>query len=764
METGLGLQTVLRNKISGTHPMSYAETPGGLLLLANGIDPMLRWDGTAGTADTAGVPAPATAMELGGVNLGKITGKLVAYQRFLDANGNVSDFSPVSNMVDMGRDGLIEDVDYAVSSGVVTVRSSSHGLTTGEAVIIDGVEGLTIVNGTRVITVVDADTFTLNMTPVTSGTYTQGGVWTLGIETIVYGAVPVPVDGKVARRQILRNLAGNAEAYYVDIDTDDLASTAFSSTRLDPDLSASEPVPLVYGDSDLPFANRHGLPPSHKSVLASHKGRMFAAVDAPYRVGHCEPAFNSTLVRGVGTTWTESMAGRTIYIDGAITGYLISSVAPDTQVITLDSPFLEATRPYALYAILPERGERKLVYYSEPGLPESWPVWNAIGVPEDVDSLTALVTLEQFLYVVERRHIYRITFDSDPAVDGYLFLSANRGSLSNRTYAVVENAVYFLDEIGIHKFDGQSAESVSGPIQTVFQQDETSDVAVDWTADQSLWHAAHDPVRDTIRWFVTMVGADAPYHAICYNYRTDRWWIEQYPTPMTCSCSATIGHRRSLAGTDARRVVCLAEGNYDGVSGEGTLRGSPSSADETSLTDSSADFWACEGAPISIVDGAGRGQNRIVASATATAITVTEPWEVIPDATSVYQIGGIAWVWQSGWFRYFEDESENNRDVDVVFRPTANDGLMNVQLYFDHAADPREWFRNIEQDGVRTEEGSPLITIDLKTGTGWARQRMSGHADPNSYSDRFVSVELSGVQAGAPVRVAQVILNGVVSE
>jgi hypothetical protein len=759
-ESGLGVQTLLRNVTSPDHPFSFAETPSGLLLMANGIDPMLKWDGLAQVSAAAGVKPPATALELGGTGLGYITGKLVAYQRFIDVNGNPSDLSPVSNLMVAGKDGFVQDVNYDRTTGLVTVRSSGHGLTGTQALAIDGVAGLSLVNGQWTATVVDEDTFTINALSVATGLYSEGGVWTMGIKTILYGAVPVPTEEKVARRQILRNLSGNVESLYVDVDTADLAGTAFASQADDAALARGIAVPLTYGDDDLPHANRNGVPPSHKSVIASHKGRIYATADAEYSAGHAEVLFNRTQIQGVGTDWRATFVGRSIYLDGASSYYGITDVDEAAQVITIDRPFFDAPRPFTEYTIRPESGERRLVYYTEPGLAESWPAYNALAIPETNDTIVGLLSLGQYLYILERRNIHRLTFQGDPQ-DGYTFLAATRGSINNRTYAVADNKTYFLDEIGIHKFDGQESESISQPIQNLFQTDGFSDLEVDWEADQSLWHAAHDPVRDTIRWFVNMVGQAELVNAICYNYRTDRWWLEEYPTPMTASTNTTFGARRSLCGTDARRVLCLSEGSYDGVDGTGTLRGTATSADSTSLTDSSASFEAVEGAPITIVEGAGRGQTRIIASVSATSVEIILPWGVIPDWTSIYQIGGIPWRWRSGWFRFVDHEEDVARDVELVFKPTSVATTLDLLLYYDHDTSPRVWARDIEQDGVRTIAGDPHITVDLDTKLGWARQRIGGHAGTYSSGDTFVSLEMSGVQAGDPVRISQVVLNDV---
>lgn len=763
-ESGLGVQSLLYSGYSPKFPATFAETPGGLLLMANGIDPILKWDGMRSTIVPAGVTPPKTALELGGTGAGKITGTLIAFQRFVDNLGNVSDLSPISNMVDMGRDGLIADVNYNSANGLVSVRSPGHGLRSSDALVIDGVEGLTLVNGKWYITVVDADTFTINGLVVTGGFYEGGGVWTLGIQTILYGAVEVPTGPTVVRRQILRNLAGSADVLYVDVDTTDLASTAFLSTTTDATLSGGTPVPLTWGDDDLPFANRNGIPPSHKAVIVSHKGRIYAGVDVEYSDGHVAVTFGSKKISGVGTDWKRTFIGRVMYISGASTPYVVEDVDEGHQVITTTVPYGDPPRPYLNYTIRPDLGDRRLIYYSEAGLPEAWPAYNALAIPETNDTIVGMVSLGQYLYVVERVHTHRMTTQSDPA-DGFVFLACNRGALNQRMMVVTDNEIYMMDEIGVHRFDGQATEAISGQIQTMFQSDNVSPFRIDWTADQTLWHAAHDPLRETIRWFVQMVGYPGLLIPICYNYRADRWWLEQYPSPMSSSVCATFGARRCLCGTDARRIVCLSEGTYDGITGVGTTRGAVMDAGPTHVTDLYANFASLEGSPISIVSGKGRDQTRIIAAVSnaGSTLEVVEPWDEEPDSTSIYQVGGVPWTWKSGLFRFLDLEEETARDVEVVFHPLSDESNMDIRLAFDGSSDHRVWSRTFEQDGVKTLAGSAYIEVDLRSGRGWARQRLASHAGYYAGGDRYVQVTLSGVQASEPVRISQVVITGVES-
>ena len=760
MGSGVGAQVILNGSVNHQFPFSYAETPGGMLLLANGIDPMQKWDGLSSSMEPAGILPPSTSVALAGLNYGTITGYLVAYVRFLDDYGNCSNLSPISNILAAGFDGNIDQVNYNSATGQVTVTSYQHGLTGTQTILISGVNGLVLVNGQRTVTVVDENNFTINNLVITSGQYTDGGYWTQGVDSLVYSSVPVSRETKVVRRQILRNLSGNLETLYVDIDTNDITSTVFGSAQQDDVLSGGTPVPLTYGDADLPFANANQVPPSWKTVIASHKGSIFAASDASYSTGHAQVAFGSTVVQGVQTEWQTTMVGRLFYFTGAENTYEIASVNEATQQATLTTPFLDTPTPYCLYVIRPNPGERRLIYYSEPGLPESWPEYNALAVPEDGDQIVGLKSLGQYLYIIENRHIYRLTYQSDPA-SGMTFLVANRGSLNNRTYIQTDVGMFMMDEIGIHMFTGEESTPISAEIQNVFQADGTSNLSIDWTKDQTQWHCAWEPARQMVRFFVNMQGYDSIVHAICYNYMTKRWWIEQYPTAMLCSANATIGARRCLIGTEARRVLCLSEGNYDGVDGSGWLTGICTSATSTTLTDSNASFEDIEGVSLTITAGTGVGQTVMIASNSIHTLTIVGEWETVPDLTSVYQVAGIPWEWRTGWFRYLDEEQSNNRDVDVTFAPTSTPGSIQIQLYYDNSPVPRVWNRTITQDGVSTVDGSPLITVDLNGAIGWARQRLTGHGDAYAFNDRFISVHLSGVQAGEAVRVSQLVIDGV---
>lgn len=67
-------------------------------------------------------------------------------------------------------------ITNATNANPISVSSTAHGLTTGTTVTITGVTGNTAANGIFVVTVVDANTFTLNGS-TGNGSYVSGGTW-----------------------------------------------------------------------------------------------------------------------------------------------------------------------------------------------------------------------------------------------------------------------------------------------------------------------------------------------------------------------------------------------------------------------------------------------------------------------------------------------------------------------------------------------------------------------------------------------------------
>jgi len=82
-------------------------------------------------------------------------------------------------------------ITNATNASPIVITSANHGLTTGARVTISGVVGNGGANGTFTVTVIDANTFSLNGSAGT-GVYTSGGTWNAtGLYTAVIVATGV---------------------------------------------------------------------------------------------------------------------------------------------------------------------------------------------------------------------------------------------------------------------------------------------------------------------------------------------------------------------------------------------------------------------------------------------------------------------------------------------------------------------------------------------------------------------------------------------
>lgn len=676
-------------------PNSFIETAEGVVLIANGIDPVQRWNGETNQAEPAGVVAPTTAPSIGSSGTGEITGTYYAFVRFVDRDGNFSNLSPVSTAL------------------VVT-----------------------------------------------------------GVEKITYTNVPTSTLPQVSRRQILRNTNGQTDVFYVDVDTTETATTSFESTNTDFDLSSSDAVPL-FDTSGFPLANRYDPPPSTHPLLATHISRVWMAGFQPYAEGSVQVTNQSTTVTGIGTQWPATFVGRFLYVQG-VAGVEIESVDVVNQTLTLVSAYQGATDLFAQYAIEPAPGERNLLVWSEPGLPQAWPPQNALSLPEDNDEVRHLVEFGSFLYIFKRRKTYRMSAQTDPAKDGFLFYAFGRGCVNHRCMVIVEEKMFVLDESGVYVSGGGGAVTpLSKDIQNFFRQGDNE--SINWNVSR-FFHSSFDQAAETIRWFVSTSSSYLPLTALCLHYPSGKWWTEKYPISIGSSISARMTRPSQGWGEGPARVflggpggeVWTLDGLLDGPPAAGpTTRGRPTSVGLDSLTDSNANFDTTESinAPVAIVDGRGSGPLRRIVAATASVLRVDEPWAVAPDSTSVYQIGAIPVRLLTGRMRFAPSETQTGRSVEMQFLPTEADIKLQVGLNLDYGRKNRLMGRAIgpgQRRDVKTEAGKTSYTVSLKDPVGVFWNRFDGGRELGTDAPRLFSLDVSGFSGPDRIVLGEFVFNGAV--
>ena len=590
-----------------------------------------------------------------------------------------------------------------------------------------------------------------------------------GVSQIDYSSVDIPTSTQVVSRQILRNASGSTSSYYLDVDTTDLAATTFSSTKTDATLTAQTLVPIVDSQGNDLAADRYTVPPDDLPFLLTANGRLLFAGEALYSQGAIQITQSSTTVTGIGTNWTSVMAGRYLSVESETRSpALIASVDVSNQTLTLSAVWPGRTYAFVGYGIRADVDRRRGVMWSEAGLSEAVPPTSLLtvaraGGPGD---LTAMFRVGSLVYLCEQSRTHTFSFVNDPALsdaggDGQVFLSGYRGCVNPRCVVIVEDVAYLLDQQGIYAFRAGGSEPLSTPIHDVFDDEGGYDYHICW-GHKEFFHGIHDIDQELIRFFVSLDKRRYPHHCLCYDYRQQRWWLEEFPFPISSSCNGQInGHHVVFLGSSGGRVFVLANGVLDGVDW-GTTAGTATSAGIQTLTDSAAVFDTMKvlGYSVTITAGAGKGQRRIITAATSTALTVMVPWTTALDTTSQYQIGGIAFQWKSGVFRYAAAEKSNVRELELM-GGTATDGFADLRVYVDRAETPLTWGATVNNQGVKTTKSHADAVLDLSRTDGNWQMRLDGLRQGNLDGPRFVEVELAGVQGTDPVEFYELNIGGV---
>jgi len=676
-------------------PIEFARTTNAYIYMATGMGPVTKWDGLSLQVAEAGVVAPTTAITISFTGTGgAITGTYQAYVRFLDADGNVSNLSPVS-------------------------------------------------------TEVTADEAT----------------------TVTYTNVPVPTEGNIVRRQILRNTAGQFLTFYVDIDTTNLFDSTFTSVRTDEELRLQFPVPLFDDQLNLNIANFHDPPPDDKPYISFYQNRLWLWGHPEYSEGNAQVATGSTTVTIIGAPITDAFVDRLLYVDGADRFYLISSVDVEAGTMTLETAYMGETDMWAKYTVRPDANRRHLLCYSEPGQFDSWRANQNIAVAssDDIeDEGTGLVSTQSFLFILQRRHIYRMTFFEDPTLDGGVFLSARRGCVNNRCWISVDGWVYLLDDRGIYRFSGgDDVEETSLPIQDIFYFDRPEgERRINWAAS-TFFHASHDRNDSTLRWFVSFSGTRYPRHALCFNYTVPQWWIEEYPWPMGDSSLLKHVNPITVSASEAHRVFAIGVGTLDNLKvGSGDTLLDVASAGVRSVTAATGYRLPASlaGVPVAIVSGRGKGQMRNITDASGNTLFVDRPWGEKPDDTSVVRLGAIPYKWRSHWMRWRQTEHETKRRFAASFLPT-REATLDFRVYQDYATEPREWdltwpINENAGSGMSTILGSPDAVIDLTIPHGYSYLELDSMRELQVWRKDVVSLEIRGYSADGPVRIYEIDAEG----
>lgn len=567
--------------------------------------------------------------------------------------------------------------------------------------------------------------------------------------TISYTSVPTTSDTRVTTKRILRNTAGQASIFYEDVVLA-VAATTSSSTKTDAQLEASTAVP-VYSSAGANLVLGFTEPPSDRSIVHHHQGRLFAAGEVIYKRGSVVMTNGDATVTGVETYWQDELEGRFFRVLGDATIYEIDSYTSATE-LELTTTFAGSTGIYE-YEIKPPAATRNILYWSRSTDFGQWDSSSGIAIGDPNLPITGLFSLSGLLYVAQANILHRLIYSENPG-DGQRFDAAFRGCVNHRCIGELDGTVFLLDQTGPYIYDGKNANSQFSSAVAPLFRGKTNDrfPRINWKAKEAF-HVLVDRQERVVRWFVCFGQDPLPRNAVCYGVDDGSWFLESYPDYIGGSAQNPIESENPIVSYSSHSIVAIGVNPTDiARPSDGNLRWPVSKA--TLLTvevdPSYADLPTnVSGAPVTIVSGRGEGQTRIIAEQCGPVFEVTQPWGIQPDSTSIMQIGGIPWSWRSSRMRMQRSEVATGQQVGVTYRPTKKPGSFRIRD-----------IKGLDQEPEAINTRKVGTTVETSDRGGYAMHEISEPYTRAGGRPDGIKIELSGVSNADRVRIYQVDVDG----
>jgi hypothetical protein len=407
--------------------------------------------------------------------------------------------------------------------------------------------------------------------------------------------------------------------------------------------------------------------------------------------------------------------------------------------------------------------------FSEYNEPESCPDINQINIQTNVkghDHITALIPYGSSLGVMQTRHSYRLSYVSQPIIDANVQIAAYRGCLNQRCWDEFEGLVYCMDTQGVYAMDASGqVQPLSLGIRSLF------DDKIDFAQDDWFSVTADRKTR-CLRVAVRFKGdgpGKYPTRMLCFSFDAQGWWEERYPAALVGS--ATV---RDAAGV-SRCLYGGPEGKlYEVNSGDTDVE--YDSIQTITLTNPGKGYTKTPQVTISgngdgaVAEAAISGDGTLLGvylryggyGYTTASVSIDPPPAGGVRATATCTVGDnnsapIPCWFKSGNMEYPHDSlpvemADKNRNVGLLFTPTAGPSLMKLRMYYNNSPHPRVNVAARDRGtGVVYQTQEPCVTLDMDAGllpdrisTGVCRALFSSHTvDDIQGNDRHVAIELS---------------------
>lgn len=622
----------LHNSTYGYLSASYskptiARSSAGEIFVANGFDHLMKWGGRIGSTPyshavtkmggeflPAGIDAPTAAptMAVAGTAGNMLAGDYIAAYRYLDYEGNPSNLSP------------IQTASPTASGGSVSY-------------------------------------------------------------TILAPSTAMPSYPRITNVEVFRSPVGVADVLY-RVGTYSAGTTTVSDNLTDDALRLLEALPLFNNDGSV-NANRFGVPPL-KPIVAWHQDRLYAAGSIVLSAGTVSVNSGASTGTGSSTTFKPAMAGweMTLDADGADETYITSAFSSSTAFTLARTS--ATTFSSVDFALRPSLYERNTIYYSGADEPEAWQtaqdyfILQADSTGTYDEGVVSLMSYGPTLYAIKPTVMYQIDSVTQPNLDVQVSPAFQRGCFNHWCWTQVDGVAYLMDRLGCYSFDHSQPNPIGDPIANHFHQN-----LIDFSKS-AYFHVSSNRKTHTVRFHVALAGkndfSNYPMWAFVYNYRAKAWSIDRYPWGVTGA-----GSFKKSDGTEVYYMLLDGFAPVYETANAGLdhftypiHRGFQSVVstmvqvgnDYTSaclLGDPPVTTASLVGAPLSVVDGTGKGAYGVVTSHVSSN-SVHVRWHV-PTTTPVLNdklyVGGIPYSFKTKQFDISESPEGTRREIGLWYKP-----------------------------------------------------------------------------------------------
>ncbi len=490
-------------------------------------------------------------------------------------------------------------------------------------------------------------------------------------------------------------------------------NTSIVFTLSDASLTAGVNIDATLGAADTFDLFQHEPPPIG-ALIACMRNRVFIGGDNPYATQLTVSSGSATVT---GSGFSPNWAGFLAQADGDTVQYEISAVATTLASATLTTVYTgtSGTKDATVFKKFPNR-----VYYSPFGYPESF---FSSEFARDVlqgrgDRLKAIYALPDAMYFLGRYSGDRLAFVTDPSAttSSLIPIKGHRGVLNQRCMVEAEGRLFAMDRQGIYEVN-DVPRTLSGPVDFYLSQNADYDQSIQF-------HGSYDPVEKVLVWFYVANGDTVPKYAVCKELYSERWFIYAFLQGITASnvIAGSDGQVRLWVGDEnGYRWAFSGVGAFDGVPPLQDAVVTVASGSTTTILNTNEALNTSPGLAGATLYVPTTGETGIIASNSASAVTLASALTTLPATNAELWLGSIPFIYETKWF---EGRGKQDKKSPTYFYislyPGSSTSTMQVYLYDDYdETTPTDWDYDASTatlpDGVTIVSG--ILNIDLAGGT-----------------------------------------------